>query len=65
MAENVSLVNTRLGKYLIQAELGRGGMAIVYRIVSGYGGGIRVTSTPGAGTAVQVRLPVQAPLPAA
>ncbi|HNT78729.1 MAG TPA: serine/threonine-protein kinase, partial [Anaerolineae bacterium] len=29
--EEISLVNTRLGKYLVQAELGRGGMAIVYR----------------------------------
>ncbi|MBN1488204.1 MAG: protein kinase [Anaerolineae bacterium] len=28
--ENNSLVNTRLGKYLIQSELGRGGMAAVY-----------------------------------
>jgi signal transduction histidine kinase len=37
------------------------GMAIVYRIVNDYGGEIRVTSTPGSGTTVQVRLPVQAP----
>ncbi|MCX6542936.1 MAG: ATP-binding protein [Acidobacteria bacterium] len=35
------------------------GMAIVYRIVNDYGGEIRVTSQPGAGTTVQVRLPVQ------
>ncbi|MBN1487289.1 MAG: serine/threonine protein kinase [Anaerolineae bacterium] len=28
--ENDSLVNKRLGKYLIQKELGRGGMAVVY-----------------------------------
>jgi two-component system sensor histidine kinase PilS (NtrC family) len=41
------------------------GMAIVYRIVNDYGGEIRVTSTPGAGTTVQVRLPAQAPVPAA
>ena len=26
-----SLINTRLGKYLIQAEIGRGGMGAVYR----------------------------------
>jgi two-component system sensor histidine kinase PilS (NtrC family) len=37
------------------------GMAIVYRIVNDCGGEIRVTSTPGSGTTVQVRLPVQAP----
>jgi len=41
------------------------GMAIVYRIVNDYGGEIRVTSTPGRGTTVQVRLPVQAPVPVA
>jgi signal transduction histidine kinase len=41
------------------------GMAIVYRIVNDYGGEIRVTSTLGAGTTVQVRLPVRAPVLAA
>lgn len=41
------------------------GMAIVYRIVNDYGGEIRVTSKPGAGTTVQVRLPVQVPVPVA
>jgi signal transduction histidine kinase len=41
------------------------GMAIVHRIVSDYGGEIKVTSRPGAGTVVQVRLPAQAPLAAA
>jgi two-component system sensor histidine kinase PilS (NtrC family) len=33
------------------------GMAIVHRIVNDYGGEIRVTSKPGAGTTVEVRLP--------
>jgi two-component system, NtrC family, sensor histidine kinase PilS len=33
------------------------GLAIVHRIVSDYGGEIEVTSTPGAGTLVSVRLP--------
>ncbi len=33
------------------------GMAIVHRIVSDHGGEIRVTSHPGAGTTVEVRLP--------
>ena len=37
------------------------GMAIVHRIVNDHGGQIRVTSKPGAGTTVEVRLPVQAP----
>ncbi len=41
------------------------GMAIVHRIVSDYGGEIKVTSRPGAGTVVQVRLPAQAPIAAA
>lgn len=36
------------------------GLAIVHRIVSDYGGEIQVTSQPGAGTTVKVRLPVQA-----
>jgi signal transduction histidine kinase len=36
------------------------GLAIVHRIVSDYGGEIQVTSQPGAGTTVNVRLPVQA-----
>jgi signal transduction histidine kinase len=31
-------------------------MAIVHRIVSDHGGEIRVTSSPGAGTSVEVRL---------
>lgn len=38
------------------------GMAIVHRIVSDYGGEIRVTSRPGAGTTVTVRLPLRAPV---
>jgi len=42
-------------------EQGSGlGMAIVHRIVNDYGGEIRVTSTPGAGTTVEVRLPARA-----
>ena len=36
------------------------GMAIVHRIVSDYGGDIHVTSRPGAGTTVAVRLPIRA-----
>jgi signal transduction histidine kinase len=36
------------------------GLAIVHRIVSDYGGEIQVTSQPGAGTTVNVRLPAQA-----
>jgi two-component system sensor histidine kinase PilS (NtrC family) len=36
------------------------GLAIVHRIVSDYGGEIQVTSTPGKGTMVSVRLPVRA-----
>ncbi len=36
------------------------GLAIVHRIVSDYGGEIQVSSTPGRGTTVQVRLPVRA-----
>jgi signal transduction histidine kinase len=35
-------------------------MAIVHRIVDDYGGAIRVTSKPGVGTTVEVRLPVRA-----
>ncbi len=42
-------------------ETGTGlGMAIVHRIVNDYGGEIRVTSKPGAGTTVEVRLPARA-----
>jgi two-component system sensor histidine kinase PilS (NtrC family) len=42
-------------------EQGSGlGMAIVHRIVDDYGGAIRVTSKPGVGTTVEVRLPVRA-----
>ncbi|MFO7692055.1 MAG: ATP-binding protein [Vicinamibacterales bacterium] len=42
-------------------EKGSGlGMAIVHRIVHDYGGEIRVTSRPGAGTRVEVRLPARA-----
>jgi len=42
-------------------EKGSGlGMAIVHRIVNDYGGQIRVTSKPGAGTTVEVRLPARA-----
>ena len=36
------------------------GLAIVHRIVSDYGGEIQVSSTPGRGTTVCVRLPVRA-----
>ena len=36
------------------------GLAIVHRIVSDYGGEIQVSSTPGKGTTVSVRLPVKA-----
>jgi len=36
------------------------GLAIVHRIVSDYGGEIRVTSQPGRGTTVRVRLPAPA-----
>jgi signal transduction histidine kinase len=35
------------------------GLAIVYRIVTDYNGEIQVSSQPGAGTAVSVRLPVR------
>jgi two-component system sensor histidine kinase PilS (NtrC family) len=42
-------------------EKGSGlGMAIVHRIVNDYGGEIRVTSKPGRGTTVEVRLPARA-----
>jgi signal transduction histidine kinase len=42
-------------------EQGSGlGMAIVHRIVNDYGGEIRVTSKPGDGTTVEVRLPARA-----
>jgi signal transduction histidine kinase len=41
-------------------EKGSGlGMAIVHRIVNDYGGEIRVTSKPGSGTKVEVRLPAR------
>ena len=36
------------------------GLAIVHRIVSDYGGEIQISSTPGKGTTVSVRLPVKA-----
>jgi signal transduction histidine kinase len=36
------------------------GLAIVHRIVSDYNGEIQVSSTPGTGTTVSVRLPVRA-----
>jgi signal transduction histidine kinase len=36
------------------------GLAIVHRIVSDYNGEIRVSSHPGAGTTVSVRLPARA-----
>ena len=36
------------------------GLAIVYRIVTDYNGQLQVTSTPGAGTTVAVRLPARA-----
>jgi two-component system sensor histidine kinase PilS (NtrC family) len=38
------------------------GLAIVHRIVSDYGGEIHVSSTPGKGTTVSVRLPVRSNL---
>jgi two-component system sensor histidine kinase PilS (NtrC family) len=42
-------------------EKGSGlGMAIVHRIVHDYGGEIRVTSKPGGGTTVEVRIPARA-----
>jgi signal transduction histidine kinase len=42
-------------------EKGSGlGMAIVHRIVHDYGGQIHVTSKPGGGTTVEVRLPARA-----
>jgi len=37
------------------------GLAIVHRIVSDYNGEIRVSSQPGSGTTVSVRLPARAP----
>jgi len=44
-------------------ERGTGlGMAIVHRIVCDHGGEIRVTSKPGEGTSVEVRLPARAPV---
>ncbi len=39
------------------------GLAIVHRIVSDYSGEIQVSSTPGRGTIVSVRLPVRVPAP--
>ena len=39
------------------------GMAIVHRIVSDHGGEIRVTSNPGVGTTVEVRIPDRQPRP--
>ena len=39
------------------------GLAIVHRIVSDYGGEIKVTSTPGQGTTVSVGLPARAVAP--
>jgi signal transduction histidine kinase len=36
------------------------GLAIVHRIVSDYSGEIRVSSQPGSGTTVSVRLPARA-----
>jgi two-component system sensor histidine kinase PilS (NtrC family) len=41
------------------------GLAIVHRIVSDYGGEIQVSSAPGAGTTVSVRLPVRTTVAAA
>ncbi len=40
------------------------GLAIVHRIVTDYSGEIQVTSPPGAGTTVAVRLPARAGVPA-
>ena len=37
------------------------GLSIVHRIVSDYGGELQVTSQPGQGTTVTVRLPLAAP----
>jgi signal transduction histidine kinase len=45
-----------------QGTFGKGtglGLAIVHRIVSDYHGDIQVTSTPGVGTTVSVRLPAR------
>jgi signal transduction histidine kinase len=36
------------------------GLSIVHRIVSDYSGKIEVTSTPGKGTTIEVRLPGRA-----
>ena len=45
-------------------ERGTGlGLAIVHRIVSDYGGEVHVTSERGAGTRVEVTLPLTAPAP--
>jgi signal transduction histidine kinase len=39
------------------------GLAIVHRIVTGYNGEVRVSSRPGSGTTVSVRLPARAAAP--
>jgi signal transduction histidine kinase len=41
------------------------GLSIVHRIVTDYDGEIQVTSRPGAGTTVRVRLPARSPVAAA
>ena len=46
-------------------ERGTGlGLSIVHRIVSDYGGEVKVTSQRGKGTRVDVRLPLETPIPA-
>jgi signal transduction histidine kinase len=51
-----------LEPYFSTKEAGVGlGLALVRRIIEGHGGTIALDSTPGHGTTVHLRLPVQAP----